>query len=356
MLRAACTVEVAGSSEDSPGRQPVDGVAARLTAGGPEVESALGVLDREAGAFEGAAEVEAAGRVCLALDLDVTIVGQRGGHGPLDRRREHAAEVLANREELLDHRLVAGGERCAVAREVGPLRQGLDREQPVKAASADVGVKDRVRLALPGVFQVALVGHQQNTAFAGPVDHLLEVIDRQDLPVRVCRRVDVDQLGSDRTEADRRVTGDDLAPCVARADLIRRIGQFGDADRVAGAQTELGRKVGNEFLGPDRGQDRRWCQARDVEPALKPVDRCLAERFGSEDSRVAGRVGGRSEGCARDLRRRVDGGADREIDDATLMSDGDSLGSSEGVPGELGKPLRDLGHSWFWGGSAAMIG
>ncbi len=123
---------------------------------------------------------------------------------------------------------------------------------------------------------------------------------------------------------------------------------------VAGPQPEQRRQPGHEFLRPDGRQHRGRGQARDAEaPGQELRDRrANCRRAGGQ--RVAGCVGRPGERFLHDLRRRVDRGADGQVDQPRRPSrrDGTFLGRVEPVPGEVGE-VRRPHSSCSCGGSAA---
>ena len=276
----------------------------------------------------------------------------------------------AHRQQLTQHRCVAGRERAAVARHVRPFRQRVDRQDALERPVVDVGMQDRRGLALPCVLEVALVGDEERPTLPRPGDHLAEVVGAQNAAVRVGRRVDEDDGGSHRSEPDRGIRRHHLALRVPGSDLVRRVGELRHDDQVVGTEPQLGREVADELLGADGRQHLVGDQTRDAEATLQPVDRRLAHGGRAMDGRVA--VGVRSFG-ERFLDRvgsRVDRRADREVDQSVGMSSSDGLRLGDRVPGELREPRRNgagprpptpgirtrRAHSWFCGGSAAMIG
>src|SRR5688500_6495558 len=80
VLGAGRAVELAGRGQDPQRRQPVDGLPARVAVGDPQVETGLGVVDREPRGGERAGQGLPAGRVPGPLDAHVLLVGERGRH------------------------------------------------------------------------------------------------------------------------------------------------------------------------------------------------------------------------------------------------------------------------------------
>ena len=94
----------------------LDGVAAGLAAGRPDVEPRFGMIDGQPGRLQGGHEHGPAPLVSLALLAFVIVVVECGDHRCLHRRRHHHPRVLAHRQQLGDHRRIAGDEPGAVAR------------------------------------------------------------------------------------------------------------------------------------------------------------------------------------------------------------------------------------------------
>ena len=67
MLGAACAVELTGCRQNATLREPADGVAARLAAGDPEIQTGVGIVDGKAGRAERRQQHIAAPSVALAL-------------------------------------------------------------------------------------------------------------------------------------------------------------------------------------------------------------------------------------------------------------------------------------------------
>ncbi len=330
--------------------------------GRPEVERRLGVVDPEAGPLERLAQLGPPSGVPGVLLDDVRVVVEGRDHRGLLRRGHHQPEVLAYGEQLADHGRVAGDEGTPVARQVGPLRQRVDREDPLVAAAGDVRVQHRDRLGLPGALEVALVGDQQDTALAAPVDDLLQVLDRQHPAGRVGRRVEPDQRRGLRAERGQRVGGHGAGAGQRRADLVRRVGQRRVDDQVGRTEPEMGREGGDQLLGADRRDHAVQPEPGDAVPAGEPVDARLPRLGAPDRERVAGRVGGGAQRLLHDRRGRVDRRTDREVDDAVGVRPSPLGVGRQLVPGEVREPRGDAGghswfcHSWFWGGRPAMNG
>jgi len=75
--------------------------------------------------------------ICPA-ESSVVVVPERCHHRGLDGSRDDHARVLADLEQPRDQCRVAGDKARAVAGEVGPLGQRVDREQALVRAAADV--------------------------------------------------------------------------------------------------------------------------------------------------------------------------------------------------------------------------
>ena len=130
-------------------RQPGDGVAARLAAGGPEVETRFGMVDGEPGRPQRRQQRGPAPLVAFALLAFVVVVVERGDHRGLHRRRHHHPGVLAHRQQLGDHRRVAGDEAGAIAGQRRGLRQRVHGQQPGVVAVADRRMQHRERRGVP---------------------------------------------------------------------------------------------------------------------------------------------------------------------------------------------------------------
>ncbi len=218
----------------------------------------------------------AAGGVAGVLLEDVLVVVERGDHRVLLRAGHDQAEVLADGQQLADHGRVAGDERAAVAGQVGALRERVHGEDALERAAVDVGVEHRDRLGLPGALEVALVGDQQGSALAAPVDDLAQVVRRQHPAGRVGGRVHPDEGRVARADRGERVGGHDVGAGQRGSDLVGRVGQGGSDDEVAGAETELGRQPRDQLLGADRREHPVEPEAGDAEAAGEPVHARLA--------------------------------------------------------------------------------
>ena len=95
---------------------------------------------------------------------------------------------------------VAGEERGAVARQVGPLGERVDGDDPVVGAAVHVRVQDGDRVGLPAQLQVALVGEEQDAVLAGPGDDPGQLGLGEDLAGGVGRRVQPEELQAGRVQ------------------------------------------------------------------------------------------------------------------------------------------------------------
>ncbi len=135
----------------------------------------------------------AAALVALALFAFVRVVVERGDHRALHGRRHHHPRVFAHREQFGDQRAVAGDEAGPVAGQRGGLGQRVNGQQAGVVTVADRGVQQRNGFGIPAQAEVALVGRDDRTAFAGPPDDLAKVVGAEHGTGRVARRVEVDQ-------------------------------------------------------------------------------------------------------------------------------------------------------------------
>ena len=100
------------------------------------------------------------------------------------------------------------------------------------------------------------------------------------------------------------------------------------------AKMQIGRQQRDELLAADAGQHVPGVDVG-AEPAPRPGHQGLAQRRGADGQRVAGGVAGRGQRVPHDLRRRVDGRADRQVDDAAGVRAGPVAVRRQAVPGEL---------------------
>ena len=204
----------------------------------------------------------------------------------------------------------------------------------VAIAHRGVQHRDRRRVGVPAEAQVALVGGDERAPVASPCDDLAEVVDAQYRARRVARGVDEDEPRGPRSQLGQRIGGDDLGSGEPRPDVVGRICQLGDDDEVVTAEVEQRRQPGDDFLGAD---DRQHGIVVDVGDAVAPLQRGhrgRAQRGGARRGRVSGRRAGRRQRVADDRGYRVDGGPDREVDDAVGVGPGRGRCVGEGVPGE----------------------
>ncbi len=296
------------------------------------------MTDLETGLDQRRPQGVAASRIARPLLGHVLLVTQRGNHGGLHRRRRDHAGVLAHREQLADQRRVAAHETGTITGQVGPLGERVDGQHAGVVATGHLVGEHRHRLGLPAQRQIALVADHDRVALAGPRDHLAQVLGGQDLPGRVGRRVDPDELHPLGTDRGERVGPDHPGAGQAHTDLVRRVADLGDDHLVPRAGAEQRGQPRDKLLGADRGQHPELTRgaARPGQPAR---DRGPQLR-GAGGQRVAGRVGGPDEGLPDDRGDRIDRRADREVDDAVRMGGGEGLGRLQQVPGEIRQGRR----------------
>ena len=95
VLLASWAIEVTRGGEDTSLGKPVDGLAAILAAGGPELHAGIGVVDGKAGVDKRVHEHRATGGVAVALKRLGVVVVKRGDHGGLNGPWNDEAGVLA---------------------------------------------------------------------------------------------------------------------------------------------------------------------------------------------------------------------------------------------------------------------
>jgi len=357
VLRAGRAVEGAGRDQDAELGQRCDGRHRILSSGRPQVQPGAALVDPEAGRLERGQHRGAPGAIAFALLGDVPIIAESGDHGVLHRSGRHESGVLARREQLVDEVGAAGDESGAVPGQVRLLAQGVDREHQAPAVADHARIEDRRRrlIAAPDQLGVALVVHDHGAQFTRPRDGRRQVLDRVDVAVGIARTVEPDQPGLVRplgwvVRGERGGSGQRGA---------YGIGGVGDGrvdHDVAGAQTEQHRHPGHQFFGAD-GRQHIGHTERDAAPPAVPVDDRLAQCGRTRSCRIGVRVGGGRQRIAHQLRRGVDGRADREVDDAVRMLPRPVPERDQGIPRKVGqRERRALGHYWPWGGRAAIRG
>ena len=338
MAHATRAVEIAWGDEDAALGKPVDGVSARLVPGRPQIQTCGRFIDPQPGAANGRRESLAAGAVTLPLGVHVMVVAERSGHRRLHRVRDHQARVFAHGQQLPDQRRVAGEETSAVARQIRRLGQRMDRQQTGQITVGDPGVEDRQRFVVPRQAQVALVRHHDRPALARPLDHLAEVLEPEDLPGGVRRRVQVQEGRRTRSELRERISANRLRTGKQGTDFIGGISDFGNHHLIARSDTQGRRQTGDDLFGPDHRQDHGLVETGNRVPARKSGHRGAADLECPDGHRVAGETR-RLGQCRPDQRiNRVHRRSHGEIDDAVAMLRRPGLRGREGVPGEIRKP------------------
>ena len=335
MLRPGRPVELARRDQHPDGRQRRDGVPAGLAAGAPQVQAGLRVRHLEARAAHGGQQQGATGGVPLPLLVDVRTVAQCRDHRGLHGAGHQQSDVLAGLDQGGDRVGVARREPGPVAREVAALGQRVDGQHALRRAAADRRVQDGDRLDVPAQLEVALVAGDQHAVLTAPGDDRREPLRRQDLTGRVGRRVHPDQGHVRRVAGGRVVGGDGHAPRQAGAHVVRRVGQRRDQHLAARCQPEQRRQQRHRLLGPDRGHHLRR-RHRCAEPG-HPGHQRFSQRGGADGQRVAGVVRRRRQGVRHQAWRRVDGCADRQVDDAARVGAGLLAVRREPVPREGGQ-------------------
>ena len=228
------------------------------------------------------------------------------------------------------------------------------------------GCSTETGLGLPGALQVALVGDQQGAALAAPVDDLAQVVGRQHPAGRVGRRVDPDQRRVARAERGQRVGGDDLGADQRRTDLVGRVGQLRAGRR--GRPGPRPRWVGSPAISSLEPIDGSTpSRPRPVTPKRRrePVDAGLPGLRQADGGRVA--RASRRRRAAPAARPRGVGSTGVPTERSTMPSGWARACSAYGVSWSQGKsgsraetrPCERRprqAHSWFCGGSAAIIG
>ena len=236
-------------------------------------------------------------------------------------------------------------------------------QDALERAAVDVGVQHRDRRRLPGALQVALVGDQQGTALAAPVDDLAQVLGRQHPAGGVRGAVHPHQRRAARARARcSESVATVSAPDQRRADLVGRVGELGLDDQVTRARgpgrwaARRSAPWSRPSAAPRRDRDRPRRSAAPASPGRPAGSRAARSSAGSPGSRrrrpapagrprASGRPGCRPRG--RRCRRGARAPARRT-----------ASGGPRGSPGAVRRPssVGRQGHSWFWGGSAAIIG
>ncbi|GAP57608.1 hypothetical protein AHiyo1_04910 [Arthrobacter sp. Hiyo1] len=110
------------------------------------------------------------------------------------------------------------------------------------------------------------------------------------------------------------VCRDGSGACEHGADVVGRVRHSGTDHDVACAQSQQERQPGHQFLGADGRQDVPRIDSRDPAAAGEPVGYGLAKSFRAVDRRVTMGVSCPGKRLADQLRRRIHGGSDGEID------------------------------------------
>ena len=107
-------------------------------------------------------------------------------------------------------------------------------------------------------------------------------------------------------------------------------------DDVTLPESQHERQQGHQLLGADGRQDVVDGEPVDAAAPLEPVDDRLPESGGADGLRVGVRVGGVRERLPDQVGRRVDGRADRQVDDAGTITERHSR------PGPLGVGRHEI--------------
>ena len=140
--------------------------------GSPQVERTRGHGCVDPGLGQRARHRLEADAIPGALLVDVHVFAPRRDRGRLHGARHHEAGVLAHLGEVAHERGVTGVDAGSHARQVRPLRQGVDREDALRPV-----LEDRPRRAIPGELHVALVGEHGHPARRPPRGGRAEVAE-----------------------------------------------------------------------------------------------------------------------------------------------------------------------------------
>jgi hypothetical protein len=334
MLTPAGAVELARRDQDAALGEPGHGVAARLTAGGPQVQPRLRVLDRQSGRLHGGQEDVAAAGIPIPLPALVLVIGQCGDHRRLHRRGHHHAGVPAHGEEFSDHVRIARHETRAVTGKRAALRQRVRGQQARVVAARHLVAKQRHRFGIPAQADVALVGDHQSAALAGPADHLAKVVGAQHAAGGVARRIDVDERRPSRAELGQRVSEHHLCTRHPSADFVGGISEFGNNDDIVVTKAKQRRQPGDQLLSADHRQHRVGCQTGDPIPAAQRRHRGFPQRGCARGRQIAGRGAGRGQRFADQRSDRIDRRPDGQVHDAIGVRTGEHGRVGERVPRE----------------------
>ncbi|MGY4484002.1 hypothetical protein ACVWWR_003193 [Bradyrhizobium sp. LM3.2] len=118
-----------------------------------------------------------------AILLDMRLVAVSNCRDMLERNRHLRCRNVAQLEEHADELFVAGGKTDAHARQVGALRQRLERDH---AGEVGAGAFQRTARRLAGVdFRIALVAEDHEAVAIGEALQAREIIARRDRALRI---------------------------------------------------------------------------------------------------------------------------------------------------------------------------
>ncbi len=289
------------------------------------------MFDRESGDGQRRGEHRAPVGVARPLLGNVHVVGQRRGHGRLNRRRDHRPAVPPHFQQPGDKPWIPGDEAGAVAGEVRPLGQRVNGEQPLVGAAADIGMQHRDGPGFPAQLDVALVTGDDDAAISGPAHDRPHLVHGQHPARRVGRGVQPDQGHAVRRAEHR------FAASQQGTDLVGRICRCRYPDPVARPEPELARKLRDQFLGPDHRQNGGRLDDH-PEPARQPARRRVPQLRRAGGGRIARGVRRRRKGVLNRERGRVHRRADRQVDDAVRVCAGLVRERRKSIPGEVRQP------------------
>jgi hypothetical protein len=264
------------------------------------------------------------------LFLDMGVVRPGGGGGGLDRTGDHHPRVRPDLADVGDEVAVAGQEPAPIAGHVGPLREGVDHEDPVGARGQRGGAGHRLALVVPHVLHVALVAGHDDPPLAGPGHRGGELLGSGNGSGRVPRLVEPEELGPRRVllgdlaqvevPSPRRLRdGHGPQPGQAGTHLVGRVGhrRVQDGVTLGRAEVQHRRQGGHEFFGADAG-DHLAGWHRHAETPFHPSAGRLPQGGGADGAGVPGPLrSGDGEGLENLGRYGVARGADRQVDDPT---------------------------------------
>ena len=238
-------------------------VPAVLVAGDPQVERRLGVVDPEAGGLERRAQRRTPGGVARVLLVDVRVVVERRHHRRLLRARASSGRGscgprAARRSRPGRRRRRRSGSRPGWSASTASARPGCPRGCRRRRR----GGAPRPARALPDALDVALVGDQQHTALAAPVDDLRRWSTGSTRPVGFDGELSHSSRGVSGPERGQRVGGHGAGAGQDGADLVGRVGDLRVDHQVTGTDAEVARHRRDQLLGADDRQHAVEARAR----------------------------------------------------------------------------------------------